>query len=60
MAFFDDVYSVVKRIPKGQVMTYGQVAKASSYLDFNLTIDTLKGRDFYEAWERLNSQPTKR
>lgn len=28
MSFFEDVYGVVKKIPKGQVMTYGQVAKA--------------------------------
>lgn len=28
MGFFDDVYSVVKTIPRGKVMTYGQVAKA--------------------------------
>lgn len=26
MSFFEDVYQVVKRIPKGRVMTYGQVA----------------------------------
>jgi methylated-DNA-protein-cysteine methyltransferase related protein len=28
MSFFDDVYGVVKKIPKGKVMTYGEVAKA--------------------------------
>lgn len=27
MSFFDDVYAVVKKIPKGKVMTYGQIAK---------------------------------
>jgi methylated-DNA-protein-cysteine methyltransferase related protein len=27
MNFFEQVYTVVKRIPKGSVMTYGQVAK---------------------------------
>lgn len=26
MGFFEDVYQVVKKIPKGEVMTYGQVA----------------------------------
>lgn len=26
MSFYDKVYEVVKRIPKGKVMTYGQVA----------------------------------
>ncbi len=28
MNFFEQVYEVVKKIPKGKVMTYGQVAKA--------------------------------
>lgn len=28
MNFFDQVYEVIKKIPKGKVMTYGQVAKA--------------------------------
>ncbi|MBI2008186.1 MGMT family protein [Candidatus Amesbacteria bacterium] len=28
MKFFDQVYEVVKKIPRGEVMTYGQVAKA--------------------------------
>jgi len=28
MSFFEDVYQVVRKIPKGSVMTYGQVAKA--------------------------------
>jgi methylated-DNA-protein-cysteine methyltransferase-like protein len=28
MKFFDQVYTVVKEIPVGKVMTYGQVAKA--------------------------------
>jgi len=27
MNFFEQVYEVVKKIPKGQVMTYGQVAQ---------------------------------
>lgn len=27
MNFFDQVYDVVKRIPKGKVATYGQIAK---------------------------------
>jgi methylated-DNA-protein-cysteine methyltransferase related protein len=27
MSFFEEVYSAVKRIPRGQVRTYGQVAK---------------------------------
>lgn len=27
MKFFDQVYEVVKKIPKGQVMTYGQISK---------------------------------
>lgn len=27
MAFFEDVYEVVKRIPKGKVATYGQIAR---------------------------------
>ena len=26
MSFYDKVYEVVRKIPKGQVMTYGQVA----------------------------------
>lgn len=25
--FFDQIYAVVKKIPKGRVMTYGQIAK---------------------------------
>lgn len=28
MGFFEDVYKVVEMIPKGKVLTYGQVAKA--------------------------------
>ena len=28
MTFFEQVYETVKKIPKGKVMTYGQVAKA--------------------------------
>jgi methylated-DNA-protein-cysteine methyltransferase-like protein len=27
MAFFEDVYEVVRKIPKGKVATYGQIAK---------------------------------
>ena len=27
MSFYDEVYSVVKQIPKGRVATYGQIAK---------------------------------
>ena len=27
MSFYDEVYSVVKLIPKGKVATYGQIAK---------------------------------
>ncbi|MCX7710197.1 MAG: MGMT family protein [Clostridia bacterium] len=27
MAFFDDVYRVVKQIPRGKVTTYGQIAR---------------------------------
>lgn len=27
MPFFEDVYKVVKRIPKGKVATYGQIAR---------------------------------
>ena len=27
MNFFDQVYEIVKKIPEGKVMTYGQVAK---------------------------------
>lgn len=27
MSFYDEVYSVVKNIPKGKVATYGQIAK---------------------------------
>jgi methylated-DNA-protein-cysteine methyltransferase-like protein len=27
MAFFEDVYEIVKQIPKGKVVTYGQIAK---------------------------------
>ena len=26
MSFYDDVYNVVKKIPKGKVATYGQIA----------------------------------
>jgi methylated-DNA-protein-cysteine methyltransferase-like protein len=28
MAFFEDVYNVVKEIPKGKVTTYGEIARA--------------------------------
>jgi len=28
MSFFEEVYEVVRKIPKGEVMTYGEVAKA--------------------------------
>lgn len=28
MSLFDDVYKVVRKIPRGSVMTYGEVAKA--------------------------------
>lgn len=27
MAFFEDVYNIVKQIPKGKVATYGQIAR---------------------------------
>lgn len=27
MGFFEEVYDIVKRIPKGKVATYGQIAK---------------------------------
>ncbi|MDF2523611.1 MAG: cysteine methyltransferase [Clostridiales bacterium] len=27
MGFFEEVYSIVKKIPKGKVATYGQIAK---------------------------------
>lgn len=27
MSFFEDVYEVVRKIPKGKVATYGQIAK---------------------------------
>lgn len=27
MGFFEDVYNIVKQIPKGKVATYGQIAK---------------------------------
>lgn len=27
MSFYDEVYEVVKRIPKGRVATYGQIAR---------------------------------
>lgn len=27
MAFFEQVYSIVKKIPRGKVMTYGQIAQ---------------------------------
>ena len=27
MSFFEDIYKVVKKIPKGKVTTYGQIAK---------------------------------
>lgn len=27
MAFFEDVYEIVKRIPRGKVTTYGQIAR---------------------------------
>ena len=28
MGFYDDVFSIVKLIPEGKVVTYGQIAKA--------------------------------
>ena len=31
MGMFEDVYEVVKKIPKGKVATYGQVARAAGY-----------------------------
>lgn len=27
MAFFEDVYNIVRKIPKGKVATYGQIAR---------------------------------
>ncbi len=27
MGFFEDVYEIVRQIPKGKVMTYGQIAR---------------------------------
>ncbi len=33
MSIFDQIYDVVKKIPAGKVMTYGQVAKAVSMKD---------------------------
>lgn len=34
MGFFEQVYFVVKQIPAGKVMTYGQVGKALGTRDF--------------------------
>lgn len=31
MNFFESVYEVVKRVPKGKVITYGQIAKILGY-----------------------------
>lgn len=31
MGYFDEVYEVVKKIPKGKVATYGQIAKMTGY-----------------------------
>ncbi|MDE6586683.1 MAG: MGMT family protein [Clostridia bacterium] len=31
MGMFEDVYEVVKKIPKGKVASYGQVARAAGY-----------------------------
>ncbi|HPD00163.1 MAG TPA: MGMT family protein [Acetivibrio sp.] len=31
MSFFEDVYEVVRKIPKGKVATYGQIAKILGY-----------------------------
>jgi len=31
MKFFEEVYEVVKRIPKGKVATYGQIAAMTGY-----------------------------
>jgi len=31
MAYFDDIRSVVRRIPKGYVSTYGEVAEAAGH-----------------------------
>lgn len=34
MTFFEQVYEVVKKIPRGSVMTYGQVGKAIGTRDY--------------------------
>ena len=49
MSFYDDVYECVKRIPKGKVATYGQIAikcgnpKASRVVGYALHVNPLPG-----------------
>ena len=31
MSFFETVYEIVKQIPRGKVMSYGQIARAAGY-----------------------------
>ena len=31
MSFFETVYEIVKQIPRGKVMSYGQVARAAGF-----------------------------
>jgi len=49
MSFFDEVYRIVRKIPKGKVMTYGQIAtlcgnpKASRAVGYALHVNPQPG-----------------
>lgn len=43
MSFFEDVYTVVSRIPQGKVVTYGQVARAVGSRDARRVGQALHG-----------------
>jgi methylated-DNA-protein-cysteine methyltransferase-like protein len=54
MSMFDDMRAVVRRIPKGRVMTYGEVALAAGYPTGSRQVAwALKHADPLLPWHRV-------
>lgn len=47
--FSDQVYAIVSRIPKGQVMTYGEVARQAGHPGAARAVGTILSRNFDPA-----------
>lgn len=59
--FYDQVYAVVRRIPRGKVTSYGRVAKMlgrpNAARAVGYALSALKGKDHNVPWQRVvNSQ----